>query len=43
MTEILNITSPGGDTSESIDRLREEFNSLGIEVLKQIKEQYLEL
>lgn len=32
MTEILNITSPGGDTSESIDRLREEFNSLGIEV-----------
>lgn len=32
MTEILNITSPGGDTTRSVDRLREEFNSLGIEV-----------
>ena len=32
MTEILNINSPGGDTTEAMNRLREEFISLGIEV-----------
>lgn len=34
MIEILNINSPGGDTSESINRLKNEFESLGIEVSK---------
>lgn len=32
MNEILNIASPGGDTSECIDRVKKEFNSMGIEV-----------
>ena len=34
MTEILNINSPGGDTSEAINRLKGEFESLGVKVSK---------
>lgn len=32
MMEILNMPSPGGDTSESIERLKKEFESMGIAV-----------
>lgn len=32
MLEILKINSPGGDTSEAIERLEKEFESFGIEV-----------
>lgn len=34
MLEILKINSPGGDTSEAMDRLEKEFESLGITVSK---------
>lgn len=32
LLEILNIPSPGGDTGKSIERLKKEFESMGIEV-----------
>lgn len=34
MIEILNMPSPGGDTSEATERLRREFESMGIAVTK---------